>query len=207
MDKPGVIALAQQPIRDHPDAILVTIEGSIDPKTMNQFRDPLQALLAGGKKKFFLDCTRLTYINSSGLAYLLNVVGTVKPKGGSVVLAAVDPKILVIFKMMGITELFQFFPSFKEALRDLDVKLAQELSDVGPALKLEDPPRPAPPTPRPATTAPARKPGSRTDRITKSYRPPAPAPSGNPISQFFRWLFGGSETRRRSFSPMRRSRR
>jgi anti-anti-sigma factor len=206
-DKPGILTLRHEPIRDHPDAVLVVLEGSIDPKTNNQFRDSLQGLLAAGKKKFYLECTGLTYVNSSGLAYMLNMVGTVKPKGGSVALAGMDSKILVIFKMMGITELFQFFPTFKDALRDLDAKLAQELSDVGPALKLEEPPKPAPlPTPRPAPS-PVRKSGSQTDRITKKFRTAAPPRSENPIAQFFRWLFGGGEARSRPLSSMKKFRR
>jgi anti-anti-sigma factor len=206
-DKPGVLAVGTQLIPDHPDAALVTVDGSIDPKTQNQFKDTIQALLNGGKTKFFMDCTRLTYVNSSGLAYLLNIVGTVKPKGGSVSLGGVDPKILVIFKMMGITELFQFHPTTKDALRELDEKVARELADVGPALKLEEPAKP-PPTPKPAPP-PARRSGS-TDRITRKIRPATPPPSDNPIAQFFRWLFGGGsgsgETRRR-FSPLKKFRR
>jgi anti-anti-sigma factor len=207
-DKPGILTIRQEPIRDHPDAILVVLEGSIDPKTNVQFRDALAALVTAGKKKFYLECTDLTYVNSSGLAYMLNVVGTVKPKGGTVVLAGMDAKIQVIFKMMGITELFQFFPTFKEALRDLDAKLAQELSDVGPALKLvEDAPKPVvAPTPRPAPM-PVRKSSPQTDRMTRKIRPATPPPSGNPFVQFFRWLFGGGESSGRRFSPMKKFRR
>src|SRR5262245_49355907 len=98
----GVLVLTSEPIRDHPDAVRVILDGSIDPKTNNRFRDDLQALLDKGAKRFLIDCAKLTYVNSSGLAFMLNVAGGVKTKGGGVVLAALDPKILVIFKMMGI---------------------------------------------------------------------------------------------------------
>src|SRR5437879_5276504 len=91
--------LRQQSIRDHADAVRVTVEGSIDPKSVNRFKDELQPLVGRGIKRFLVHCARLTYINSSGLAYLLNLVGTVKSKGGAVDLAAVDSKIMVIFKM------------------------------------------------------------------------------------------------------------
>jgi len=207
MDPSGIV-LKHQPIRDHPDAALVTVEGSIDPKTVNRFKDQFQALLSTGIKRFFLDCARLTYVNSSGLAYLLNLVGTVKPKGGAVALAAVDSKIMVIFKMMGITELFQFFPSAKDALRDLDEKLARELADVGPALKLEEHPKPvAAPTPRPERPPSTSRIGRRTERITKAFRPATPPPSDNPIAQFFRWLFGGGESGPARSSRFRKTRR
>jgi anti-anti-sigma factor len=205
-DKPGVLAVGTQLIPDHPDAVLLTVNGSIDPKTQNYFKDTIQALLNGGKMKFFLDCTGLTYVNSSGLAYLLNIVGTVKPKGGCVVLGGMDSKIQVIFKMMGITELFQFHATIKDALKELDEKVARELADVGPALKLEESPKPVPmPTPRPSPS-PVRRSG-QTDRITRKIRTSVPPPSENPIAQFFRWLFGGGETRSKPFSSAKRFRR
>src|ERR1051326_2911511 len=131
MERPAGIVMSFEAIRDHPDAAKVTIQGSIDPKTMNQYKAVLDKVMAAGTKRLLIDCTGLTYINSSGLAYLLNVVGTLKPKGGSVALAGVDSKILVIFKMMEITSLFTFFPSYRDALKDIDEKLARELSDVG----------------------------------------------------------------------------
>src|SRR5262245_49611101 len=108
----GILSLTSEPIRDHPDAVRVVLEGSIDPKTVNRFRDDLLAIEAKGAKRFLVDCAGLTYVNSSGLAFMLNLAGGLKTKGGVVVLAAMDSKILVIFKMMGITELFQFVPTY-----------------------------------------------------------------------------------------------
>lgn len=187
MEKQGVLAFQVEPIRDHPDAVKIALDGSVDPKTVTKFRDDLMALHAKGAKRFLIDCARLTYVNSSGLAAMLNLAGTVKPKGGAVALAALDNKIHVIFKMMGILELFQFFPSYKDALRDLDEKLAAELRDVGPALMLEEPP-PPPVTPRAIV-----KTSPRVD--TTRRLPRLPAPPVNPIVAFFRSLFGLEELR------------
>jgi anti-anti-sigma factor len=205
MEKAGVLLLKHQPLRDHPDAALVYVDGSIDPKTQNQFKGEIDKILGGGVNRLFLDCAKLTYINSSGLAYILNVVGALKPKGGMVGLAAMDSKIMVIFNMMGITELFKFYPTSIAAVRELDEKLAKELADVGPALKLDDPPKP-PPTPKPASAPLVRKSGSRTDRITKPIRTiPPPPPPRNPIVQFFCDLFGIETTSTSSW--IRRKRR
>jgi len=198
MEKPGII-LGERSLPDHPDAVVVTVEGSISPKTVNGFKDALQALAGRGIKRFLLDCALLTYVNSSGLAYLLNLVGSVKPQGGMVGLAAVDSKILVIFNMMGISGLFKFYPSIRDAQRDLDETLARQLRDVGPALKLEDVPKPvAPPAPPATRTLSAVKP---TPRRGIRY----PAPSGNPIVRFFKSLFGIEEVR--STTRVRRTRR
>lgn len=188
MEKAGVLSLQVEPIRDHPDAAKVVLDGSIDPKTVTRFRDDIMALHAKGTRRFLIDCSRLSYVNSSGLASMLNLAGTVKPNGGAVALAALDNKIHVIFKMMGILELFQFFPTYKDALRDLDEKLAAELRDVGPALQLDEHPAPV------AAPRAAVRTAARVETSWRSIRPPAPPPV-NPIVQFFRSLFGLDELR------------
>jgi anti-sigma B factor antagonist len=192
------LTLGKEPIRDHADAMLVRVEGSIDPKTVTRFKDELQAVAAKGVKRFVLDCAKLTYVNSSGLAYLLNLVGSVKPKGGGVAMGAVDSKIMVIFNMMGITQLFTFYPSAAEAVKDMDDKLAKELRDVGPALRLEEPSKPAPapmPTPRPQKVSTSSIVGSRTERIRNagSTRPVMLVQRENAFVRFFRSLFGLEE--------------
>src|SRR5262245_41183766 len=200
------LTLGKEPIRDHPDAMLVKVDGSIDPKTVTGFKNELQAIAAKGVKRFVLDCKGLTYVNSSGLAYLLNLVGSVKPKGGGIAMGAVDSKIMIIFNMMGITQLFTFFPSAAEAVKDMDDKLAKELRDVGPALRLDEPPKPAPapapmPTPRPAKSPMSQSMssgslvGSRTDRIRNagSTRPVMLVQRENAFVRFFRTLFGLEE--------------
>jgi anti-sigma B factor antagonist len=190
------LTLGKEPIRDHADAMLVRVDGSIDPKTVTRFKDELQAVAAKGVKRFVLDCAKLTYVNSSGLAYLLNLVGSVKPKGGGIAMGAVDSKIMVIFNMMGITQLFTFFPSAAEAVKDMDDKLAKELRDVGPALRLEEPPKPiVSPTPKPQKISTSSIVGSRTDRIRNagSTRPVMLVQRENAFVRFFRSLFGLEE--------------
>jgi len=192
------LTLGKEPIRDHADAMLVRVDGSIDPKTVTRFKDELQAVAAKGVKRFVLDCAKLTYVNSSGLAYLLNLVGSVKPKGGGIAMGAVDSKIMVIFNMMGITQLFTFYPSAAEAVKDMDDKLAKELRDVGPALRLEEPSKPAPapmPTPRPQKVSTSSIVGSRTERIRNagSTRPVMLVQRENAFVRFFRSLFGLEE--------------
>ena len=200
------LSLSKEPIRDHSDAILVRVDGSIDPKTVTGFKNELQAIAAKGTKHFILDCAKLSYVNSSGLAYLLNLVGSVKPKGGGIAMGAVDSKILIIFNMMGITQLFTFFPTAADAVKDMDDKLARELRDVGPALRLDEPPKPiVSPTPKPQKVSTSSLVGSRTDRIRKggSTRPVMLVQQENAFVRFFRSLFGLEDSRPAAFRRRR----
>lgn len=191
MAKPG-LGLKNEPIPEHPDAVLVTVEGSVDPKTVNQFKDGLDALAKAGRKRFVLDCARLTYINSSGLAFLLNLVGGVTSQGGMVAMTAVDSKILVIFNMMGITDLFRFHPAPADAVREMDQQLARELRDVGPAIDLEEEPPPPPPS---SASSSSSKSLPRRERTTRRIRRPSPPPQANGFVRFLRGLFGMQEPR------------
>jgi len=197
--------LRHEPVPEHPDAVLVTVAGPVDPKTVNRFKAELDALVKAGNQRFVLDCSRLTYVNSSGLAYLLNLVGGLPPKEGLVALASVDPKIMVIFNMMGITQLFRFYPSAADAIREMDVKLARQLKDVGPALPLHDLHIPvATPPPRPSNSSSSSS--QLLQRTTRRIRRVSPPPAGNPIARFFRALFGMEPDRPASGTRVRRRR-
>jgi anti-sigma B factor antagonist len=205
MKQQGFVQLSHQPVREHSDAVLVTIDGSVDPKTVNQFKSELQAIVSRGAKRLIFDCAKLTYINSSGLAYLLNLVGSLKEVGGMIAMVGAINDIVIIFDMMGITGLFQFYPSTDEVLQEMDEKLARELVDVGPPLPLDESvpePSPATSTPTPASTrrlraVPARKP-------VVSVLPPPPT---NLIVRFFRALFGLDDPPPSGTTRRRRKRR
>jgi anti-sigma B factor antagonist len=199
--------LRHEPIPEHPDAVMVKVQGSVDPKTVNRFKADLEALLKAGSKRFVLDCKALTYVNSSGLAYLLNLVGSLPPKEGLVALASVDSKIMVIFNMMGITQLFRFYPSAADAVREMDVKLARQLKDVGPALPLDDVPLPTTtPPPRSSNSSSSSSASQRLQRTTRRIRRISAPPAGNPITRFFRALFGLEPDRPTSGTRVRRRR-
>jgi anti-anti-sigma factor len=160
------MTVSHQPIQDHPDTALVAVAGSIDPATIGRLKTELQALVEDGTRRFIIDCEHLSYINSGGLAYLINLVGEIEPEGGSIALAAVQPKVHIVLKMMGLLDVFKFYPSFADALNELR---SEEEPSAEPDVA---PPDEAKPDPEPVIAA-------------------APsAPRGNLILQFLRRLFG-----------------
>lgn len=177
MAGPG-LTVRPQPIEDHPDTCLVSVQGSIEPGTLLSFKERMQALVADGTRRFILDCEHLTYINSSGMAYLINLAGEIEPEGGTVALASLDPKIRVIFKMMGLLDLFTFYPTFAEALEELKAEEAPAGDPEEEETAVDAPsvsePLPVVPAPR-SEAAPATPLGS--------------APRGNLIFRLFRRLF------------------
>jgi len=171
----------------------VTLTGSIDPKSFMGMKSDLQRLVEEGTRRFIFDCENLSYVNSTGMAYFVSLSGEIEPEGGTIAIAALDPKIHVIFKMMGLLELFHFFPTYAEALEEIrsSEELSAEAAPGESAPETSEPP--GTPLPEPAVFEAA--PEEAKDVVQEA---PAPAPrktepradSGpGVLVRFFRWLF------------------
>ena len=62
-----------------------------------------------------LDCSRLDYLNSSGLKAVLVTAKRLEPLGGKLVLCGLTPNVYAIFEMIGFTRILPIVPSREEA--------------------------------------------------------------------------------------------
>jgi len=102
-----------------PDGALVSFNGPIDARSVTVFESQMDALRKRHYRRFVLQMEEVRYINSSGLAYLINMVDAVQAAGGALVLYNVQPKVKVILESMGLIELLRVFPSKAAAVREL----------------------------------------------------------------------------------------
>lgn len=102
-----------------PDGALVSFNGPIDARNVSVFEAQMDALRKRQFRRFLLQMDEVRYINSSGLAYLINMVESIRAAGGALVLFNVQPKVKVILETMGLVELLRVFPSKAAAVREL----------------------------------------------------------------------------------------
>jgi len=102
-----------------PDGALVSFNGPIDARSVSVFESQMDALRKRQFRRFLLQMEEVRYINSTGLAYLINMVEAVQAAGGALVLFNVQPKVKVILESMGLVELLRVFPSKAAAIREL----------------------------------------------------------------------------------------
>src|SRR6185295_8680655 len=137
-----------------PDGALVSFNGPIDARNIKVFQEQMNALLGRHYRRFLLQMGDVRYINSSGLAYLINFVETIQAAGGALVLFNVQPKVKVILDTMGLVELLRVYPSKAAAVRELKAAIAPK-----------------------APASPAREPASAPGAIRRLFRklfgPPA----------------------------------
>jgi len=122
-----------------PDGAIVSFNGPIDARNVGVFKEQMDALRRRNFHRFLLQMGEVRYINSSGLAYLINMVEDVQAAGGALVLFNVQPKVKVILESMGLVELLRLFPSKAAAIRELKSAIPAKASPAAPAAKPTEP--------------------------------------------------------------------
>jgi len=106
-----------QAVKGFPGIAVVTIKGSIDPRNLESLSQTLAAARGRGFRTLVLDLGEIRYINSAGLSYLVNLQDTLAARGGGLHLANPQPKVKVVFDLMGITQFFKLHKTVETALR------------------------------------------------------------------------------------------
>jgi len=127
-----------QAVQSHPDIAVVTILGSIDPRNLSMLEGVLEAASRRGFRTVILDLAEVRYINSAGLAYLVNLSDALASRGGGLHLANPQPKVKVVFDLMGVSEFFKLYKSVDSALAALTSvrrRMSSPTGTFGPRLQ------------------------------------------------------------------------
>ncbi len=139
-------------------AALVKLSGTIDARTVLSFKSQLESAKARGCRTFVLDMERVTYINSTGLSYLISLADAWVADVPGLSLVNVQAKVKVLIDMMGLGTIFRFCGSVEEAMRGLKgtpaVAQAAADSPAPPAAADRPQAHPAAPAPSGGTASP-----------------------------------------------------
>lgn len=110
------LAVRLQPVAELPDAAVVTLRGAIDPKNVETLHAAISGAVGKGIRSFVFDMSHTKYVNSAGLGYLVNLSDALAARRGRLELAAVQPKVKIVFDLMGLTDFFGLHPSVESAV-------------------------------------------------------------------------------------------
>lgn len=97
--------------------IRVAVAGQLDAHTASDLETALHQIIAGGDVRLVVDFTSLDYISSAGLGVFMVFIEQVRTAGGDIKLAAMQPKVHMVFDLLGFHVLFEIYPSVDEAVR------------------------------------------------------------------------------------------
>jgi anti-sigma B factor antagonist len=98
---------------------VVSITGDIDLETSPKLRDHLKPFSSAKTPALLLDFTGVNYIDSSGLATLIEYFQAVQAFKGKLALAALSPRVKNVFEIVRLEQIFSIHPDVPSALAAL----------------------------------------------------------------------------------------
>lgn len=116
-----------QTIRETPDYAVIALRG----EATFADTDEMKAVLLGaaephGRRGLILDCTELTYLDSSGLGVIVAVHTTFKRKQGRLILAGMQPGLTSILDVSRLRKVIPVKKNLEEAAEDMEGFLASD---------------------------------------------------------------------------------
>lgn len=98
------------------DFLVVSVEGEINIDTSPQLRESFTRSIKKGLNKIVVDCIGLLYVDSSGLATLIELLQRLKKTDGELRICNLSDKVKGVFEVTKLDKLFDIYSSKKEAL-------------------------------------------------------------------------------------------
>ena len=102
------------------DVPAIRVSGQLTNFTASPLRDEMQALLKAGRFDLVLDLSDLSFMDTSGLATLIEAHLRREKDGGSLVLFGVAPQIAEVFDIARVSTLFLLVETEEEAIGALE---------------------------------------------------------------------------------------
>lgn len=101
---------------DHGEAALFVVNGQVDMSTSPTLRQQLRTALQERRKPVVVDLTGVSFIDSSGLATLIEALKSVGEYGGKLCLFGMTPAVKNLFRLSNLTSIFEIRDTREEAL-------------------------------------------------------------------------------------------
>lgn len=98
------------------DRTVVHVTGEIDVYTAPVLREELARLVDGGHNNLVVDLTGVPFMDSTGLGVLVGALKKVKTHGGDLALVIDQEKVLKVFRITALTQVFPIFETVDAAL-------------------------------------------------------------------------------------------
>ncbi len=99
---------------------IVSIVGDIDLANSPKLREFLKPKAASKTPRLLLDFAGVNYIDSSGLATLIEYFQAVQGFGGKLALASLSPRVKNVFEIVRLEQIFSLHPDIPSALAALN---------------------------------------------------------------------------------------
>jgi anti-sigma B factor antagonist len=94
---------------------VIAVSGEIDVATAPQLREYLHRVIAQGESSIVLDLLGVTFLDSTALGVLVGALKRCRELGGDLYVVVADPRIMKIFEITGLSNVFTIADSLQDA--------------------------------------------------------------------------------------------
>jgi anti-sigma B factor antagonist len=94
---------------------VVAVTGEIDVATAPQLREYLHRVISEGRSTVVIDLLGVTFLDSTALGVLVGALKRCRELGGDLHVVVADPRIMKIFEITGLTNVFTITDSLQAA--------------------------------------------------------------------------------------------
>lgn len=98
------------------DIAVVVVEGDLDASTAPGLRAKFEELIGQGENQYVIDLAGVPFMDSSGIAALVNLFKRVRIGHGDVKLCGIGEEILKIFQLTRLDRVFDIFDTRADAI-------------------------------------------------------------------------------------------
>lgn len=102
------------------NTLILEPEGHLDTAAAMPLEQDILQKIDAGARRILIDCSRLEYVNSSGLKVFLIAAKKLDALGGKIAFCALATNVQMIFDMIGFTKILSIHATREEALAALD---------------------------------------------------------------------------------------
>ena len=95
--------------------VIVSVEGRVDTESAVDVNTTLQNVVSSGKYNLVLDMSDVSYISSSGLRVLADILTRSRKAGGDLKLVGLSDKVLRVMQIIGFTQFFSMYETLEDA--------------------------------------------------------------------------------------------
>lgn len=104
------------PAVSQPEPTIISLEGEIDLHESPNVRDTLRPLIERKIPRIYVDMAEVAYIDSSGLAVLIDAMQRIANYGGKFGLIAIRPAVRTVLDIARLDQVFRIYPDRASAV-------------------------------------------------------------------------------------------
>jgi anti-anti-sigma factor len=108
---------------------VIRLRGELDNYTARDFFDCIEGEINRERFRIVVDCSKLSFISSVGLATLLRIHTRMTKRGGNVKLAAVPSAIAMTLQIVRLDRIFALYQSVEEATSAMEREAGREATN------------------------------------------------------------------------------